>query len=79
MQGSNYQVDKEPLLSIPLPNPENILEAQQQKIIAIVDQILSIKKSDSSADTTALESKIDQLVYKLYNLTDEEIKIVEEK
>lgn len=33
MQGSNYQVDKEPLLSIPLPNPENILEAQQQKII----------------------------------------------
>lgn len=79
MQGSNYQVDKEPLLSIPLPNPENILEAQQQKIIAIVDQILSIKKSDSSADTTALESQIDQLVYKLYNLTDEEIKIVEEK
>lgn len=79
MQGSNYQVDKEPLLSIPLPNSENILEAQQQKIIAIVDQILSIKKSDSSADTTALESKIDQLVYKLYNLTDEEIKIVEEK
>lgn len=79
MQGSNYQVDKEPLLSIPLPNPENILEAQQQKIIAIVDQILSIKKSDSSADSTALESKIDQLVYKLYNLTDEEIKIVEEK
>ena len=79
MQGSNYQVDKEPLLSIPLPNPENILEAQQQKIIAIVDQILAIKKSDSSADTTALESQIDQLVYKLYNLTDEEIKIVEEK
>ena len=79
MQGSNYQVDKEPLLSIPLPNPKNILEAQQQKIIAIVDQILAIKKSDSSADTTALESQIDQLVYKLYNLTDEEIKIVEEK
>lgn len=30
MQGSNYQVDKEPLLSIPLPNPKNILEAHQQ-------------------------------------------------
>ena len=79
MQGSNYQVDKEPLLSIPLPNPKNILEAQQQKIIAIVDQILAIKKSNPSANTTVLESQIDQLVYKLYNLTDEEIKIIEEK
>ncbi len=79
MQGSNYQVDKEPLLSIPLPNPKNILEAQQQKIIAIVDQILAIKKSNPSANTTVLESQIDLLVYKLYNLTDEEIKIIEEK
>lgn len=79
MQGSNYQVDKEPLLSIPLPNPKNILEDQQQEIIAIVDQILAIKKSNPSANTTVLESQIDQLVYKLYNLIDEEIKIIEEK
>lgn len=27
-------------------------------------------------DTSALESKIDSLVYKLYNLTDDEIKII---
>ena len=31
------------------------------------------------ADTTDLEIRIDQLIYQLYELTEEEIKIVEEK
>ncbi len=31
---------------------------------------------DNSADTTDLENQIDQLVYKLYDLTEEEIKII---
>ena len=40
-------------------------------------KILIAKKSDPKADTTALEKEIDQLVYQLYGLTEEEIKIVE--
>jgi site-specific DNA-methyltransferase (adenine-specific) len=48
------------------------------RIISLVDQILSLKKPDPQADIGALEAEIDQLVYKLYNLTPEEIKIVEE-
>lgn len=32
---------------------------------------------DSEADTTSSEQEIDQLVYKLYGLTEEEIAIVE--
>jgi len=40
--------------------------------------ILTDKKSNPQADTTALETEIDQLVYGLYGLTDEEIAIVEE-
>ena len=74
MQGALYQVDKGPLLSIPLPPPES---CDQKPIIALVDQILAAKKTDPNADTSALESKIDQLVYKLYGLTDDEIAIVE--
>jgi len=31
----------------------------------------------SATDTTAIETQIDQLVYKLYDLTDEEIAIIE--
>jgi len=51
--------------------------AQQKPIVTLVDRILAAKKADSNADTSALESQIDQLVYKLYGLTEEEIAIVE--
>jgi hypothetical protein len=47
-------------------------------IYKVVDKILSTKKADQNADTTTLESEIDQLVSKLYGLTKQEIKIVAE-
>jgi len=46
-------------------------------IVKLVDQILSIKKQNPDEDTSHLEKQIDQLVYKLYDLTEEEIKIIE--
>jgi hypothetical protein len=59
---------------IPIPK----FNQQQGKVItSIVDQILNAKKSDPNADTTALEIEIDQMVYQLYNLTAEEIQIIE--
>ena len=51
--------------------------AGQQSLINIVDKILEQKKVNPSSDTTLLENQIDQFVYKLYDLTEEEIKIVE--
>ena len=59
---------------IPIPN---ITGEIADAIIKIVDQILSYKKSNPSADTSALEAEIDRLVYELYGLTEEEIRIVE--
>ncbi|MDR0328263.1 MAG: Eco57I restriction-modification methylase domain-containing protein, partial [Planctomycetaceae bacterium] len=50
-----------------------------QPIIAIVDTILSAKKENPAADTSALERKIDALVYELYGLTKEEVVIVEKE
>ena len=41
------------------------------------DRILAAKQRDAEADTSALEREIDQLVYALYGLTPDEIKIVE--
>lgn len=67
---------KDFLLKVPIPTATS---EQQQEIITLVDQILSAKKSDPSADTSTQESQIDQLVYKLYGLTPEEIAIVEGK
>lgn len=46
---------------------------------ALVNQILSFKQKDPSADTSALEKQIDELVYTLYGLTPDEIEIVEGK
>jgi adenine-specific DNA-methyltransferase len=52
--------------------------SNQEKLEFIVDQILTTKKANQQADTIKLEAEIDQLVYELYGLTEEEIKIVEE-
>jgi hypothetical protein len=52
--------------------------SQQKEITALVDNILAAKQADPSADVTALEREIDERVYRLYGLTPEEIKIVEE-
>ena len=49
----------------------------QQPIINIVNEILSLKEKKPKADTTALEKEIDQMVYELYGLTEEEIAIIE--
>jgi len=46
-------------------------------IQVLTDLIMNIKKGDRHADTSKLEKAIDALVYQLYRLTEEEIKIVE--
>jgi len=46
-------------------------------VVVLVDKILALKKQNPSADTSALENEIDQLVYALYGLTPEEIALVE--
>jgi len=59
--------------SLPIKVTDN-----QQPFINLVDQILTAKNAKPQADTTSLEANIDQLVYELYGLTEEEIAIVEE-
>ncbi len=59
---------------IPIPN---ISEDSKNKLEQLVSKILLEKESDPNADTELLESEINSMVYKLYDLTDEEIKIIE--
>ncbi len=54
-----------------------ITEEQEKPFEKLVTEILSFKKTTPNADTTSLESEIDRLVYELYGLTEEEIRIVE--
>ncbi len=64
------------LLKVPLPL---ISEPNKKLLNKLVDKILSAKKKNPEADTSALETEIDNLVYQLYGLTEDEIKIVEGK
>lgn len=66
------KVKKSQLIEIPIPK---VIFDEQKPIIDIVEIIIEARKQNQ--DTTSLEAEIDQLVYGLYGLTDEEIKIVE--
>lgn len=59
-----------------LPIKEPSIE-ENGLIVTLADKILFTKKQDSSSDTSALEFQIDKLVYQLYDLTEDEIKIIE--
>ena len=84
--GDLLQVDKGPLLEIPIyVGAEN----QQKQIIVLVEKIISLNKElretpentdkwdNLKSEIEKTDHKIDDEVYKLYELTDEEIKIVE--
>ncbi|WP_283804466.1 DUF7149 domain-containing protein [Campylobacter jejuni] len=77
IQGNLFKIDKEPLLNIPVVNINSKNEKLANKLISLVDEILKVKEQDKNANTQELENKINSLVYKLYNLTEEEIKIIE--
>ncbi|GAA9380239.1 class I SAM-dependent DNA methyltransferase [Helicobacter pylori] len=66
------------LEKIPIPKitPQN--QKLADKITDGAKAILEAKEKDPKANTQKLEKEIDALVYQLYNLTDEEIKIIEE-
>jgi adenine-specific DNA-methyltransferase len=69
IRGGYYRFIRQYLAQIPMIKT-NILEN-------VVNQIIQTKKQNPSADTSDLENQIDQLVYQLYGLTEEEIKIID--
>jgi hypothetical protein len=75
----------------PLPIPDELLEANAstKRLASLVDNMLSLHKrlaaeklpqrrEQLQREIDATDRKIDELVYQLYGLTDDEIKIVEE-
>jgi hypothetical protein len=60
-----------------LPFPAVVPAPAEDRLTTLVTRILSAKSADPSADTSAWEREIDQIVYRLYGLTAEEIAIVE--
>ncbi|EJP6840299.1 class I SAM-dependent DNA methyltransferase [Campylobacter coli] len=67
------------LEKLPIPKINSKNQKLADELINLVDEILKAKEQDKNANTQELENKINSLVYKLYNLTEEEIKIIENK
>lgn len=80
-KGELLELSPKPLSEIPI---KKISGSEQKPFIEIVDKILAItnnedylKNPKEQAQVKEYEKQIDQLVYKLYDLTPEEISIVE--
>jgi len=79
-KGETLELYQKPLSEIPI---KKINEDEQKPFVEIVDKILEITSAENydpknpPQEQKLLETKIDQMVYKLYGLTPEEIKIVE--
>ena len=86
-QVKKHHVEQLPIRTIDLCNPED--KIKHDKMVKLVERILDLHKQLSVAKVPATKTRIqrqieatdreiDQLVYELYGLTDDEIKIVEE-
>jgi adenine-specific DNA-methyltransferase len=72
VRGGYFSMSKSYVETIPIVYPQNT-----NPFVHLVKEIIDLKKKDSTADTSDLESQINQMVYELYGLTEEEIAIVE--
>jgi adenine-specific DNA-methyltransferase len=74
LEGDTFKSKNQIMLNFPIPKTT---EYAQKSFINLVDQILDAKKVNPNVDTSKLEKQIDELVYKLYDLTEDEIAIIE--
>ncbi|MGL2678551.1 DUF7149 domain-containing protein [Helicobacter pylori] len=77
MSGGYLGLNKGNLEKLPMFELTKSNKPTADKITALVDKILQAKAKDPKTNTQELEKEIDALVYQLYHLTDEEIKIIE--
>ncbi|MCV3385954.1 Eco57I restriction-modification methylase domain-containing protein [Campylobacter lari] len=77
--GSYAYGAKDKIEKLPIPKINSKNEKLANELISLVDEILVLKEQDKNANTKTQEDKINSIVYKLYNLTEEEIKIIEGK
>ena len=72
LAGGYLAINKSTIEELPL------VKIDQREISRCVDKILAAKRKNQDADTRAIEREIDLAVYKIYDLTPEEIAIVED-
>ncbi|MBT0741719.1 DUF7149 domain-containing protein [Campylobacter lari] len=76
---NGFRYKKAFLERLPIPKINSKNEKLANELISLVDEILNLKEQDKKSNTKIQEDKINSIVYKLYNLNEEEIKIIEGK
>ena len=71
LQGANLQIDKAPLLSLPICLPKNFTP-----FLTIIDHIIESKKLGDNFSED--ECELDKLFYKLYELDSHDIQLIEQ-
>ena len=66
-------IQKNQLESIPIPN---IPELEREKLESHINSLLEIKGQDPYADVNSISNSIDQVLFELYSMSEEEISIV---
>ena len=69
MSGGFFTIGKEQLSNLPI-----IIDKNQKRYIQLVEEIIELKKLNK--DTQDLEDRIDEMVYDLYGLTEEEKELI---
>lgn len=86
MQGENFQVDKEPLLQVPIVKTDN--KQLEADLIKNVEQLISayprLRQAKTDLDKelhqnrmNVIERNINNIVYQIYGLTKSEISVIE--
>uniref|UniRef100_UPI002473CE5C TaqI-like C-terminal specificity domain-containing protein n=1 Tax=Lunatimonas salinarum TaxID=1774590 RepID=UPI002473CE5C len=74
IRGGYLRFIRQYLAQIPIIEPSSQL---REVIETLVNQIIETKKQDPTSDTSTIEAEIDQLIYGIYGLSEEEIEILE--
>ena len=74
-KGETLELYQKPLSEIPI---KKVSVDIQNRIIAVVDKIINLKKTDPNTDTTSLENQIDGYIYEAYGITEKEIDYIEQ-
>ena len=76
VRGGYLRFKRQYVEQIPIPEAS---AAERTAVAGLVERVLAEKRTDPQADVAALEQAIDAHVYRLYGLTKDEIKLVENR
>lgn len=76
---TSIQYSKQYMEKLPIPEITEDNQETADKIETLVNEIIILKETDNEADISTQQSEIDKLVYQLYNLTNEEIEMIEKE